>query len=170
MTDAYRILRSNSAIYIFCHWSKWADLSKNVEQVGFKIKNMIVMNKSNHGMGDLKGSYAPKHELLMYAVKGRHTLIGRRIPDIWDVPIQPSLKDKRPHPNTKMISWMEPAILHSSEPGQTVLDPFAGVGSTPLAAYKNNRGFIGIEISPEYHALGLKRLTEEGCVSIKNSI
>jgi len=67
LPEAYRTLKPNTAMYVFCHWSTWHQLLPAVNAAGFKCKNMIVLNKSNHGMGDLKGQYAPKHELLMFA-------------------------------------------------------------------------------------------------------
>ena len=72
LPEAFRVLKDGSALYVFCHWTKWSLLSDAVLFAGFHIKNMIILNKSNHGMGDLKGSYAPKYELLLFATKGRH--------------------------------------------------------------------------------------------------
>ena len=152
LSEAYRVLKDGSAIYIFCHWSKWSLLAYGVENAGFKIKNMIVLNKSNHGMGDLKGSYAPKHELLLFATKGRHILNfpEKRMNDVLDVPVKYS-GAKRLHPNEKPTSWLEPFILNSSRKMDVVFDPFAGSGSTGAACLKMNRVFILVELDETHY-------------------
>jgi site-specific DNA-methyltransferase (adenine-specific) len=149
LTDAYRILKDNSAMYIFIHWSKWGELKLAVEGAGFKVKNMIVMNKSNHGMGDLKGDYAPKHELVMFATKGRHILnrVDGRKKNVIDVPVKFS-GAKRLHPNEKPLSWAETFIQESSKERDIVLDPFMGSGFVGKASIKNSRRFIGIDNDP----------------------
>lgn len=162
LDEAFRVLKPNTAIYIFCHWSKWHLLFEKVSQVGFNIKNMIVLNKSNHGMGDLKGSYAPKHELLLFATKGRHRLLfpEKRLNDVWDVPVRFS-GAKRWHPNEKPISWLRPCIQNSSRENDIVLDPFAGSGSTGICCRNLNRRFILIDIDPNYCEAAQTRLTNE---------
>ncbi|MCL6559379.1 MAG: site-specific DNA-methyltransferase [Firmicutes bacterium] len=52
-----------------------------------------------------------------------------------------------------------PCILAGSKPGDLVLDPFLGSGTTGLVALQQKRNFIGIELNPEYCALAEKRLT-----------
>lgn len=161
LEDAYRVLKDGSAIYIFAHWSKWHLLSIYAEDVGFNVKNMIVLNKSNHGMGDLKGSYAPKHELLMFATKGRHDLRfpqGRET-DIWSVPVKFSGAVKL-HPNEKPISWIIPAIANSSDAGQTVFDPFMGSGTTGVVAVSMNRRFMGCEKDENYYQISTSRIDQ----------
>ena len=64
------------------------------------------------------------------------------------------------HPTTKPVSLMEYFIRNSSVKGQTVIDPFMGVGSTAVACKKNNRNFIGIEIEQKYFDIACKRIEE----------
>ena len=100
---------------------------------GFSIKGMIVIHKSRHGMGCTATSFAPKHELLMFATKGRHELCrpNGRQPDVWLMPVHAGNRD---HPAQKPLARHEPAIAGSSAPGDLVLDPFCGVGSALVAA------------------------------------
>lgn len=159
LSEAYRILKDGSAAYIFCHWTKWHILHAVTISVGFNVKNMIVCNKSNHGMGDLKGSFAPKHELLMMAVKGRHLLNfpeGRKT-DVWEVPVKFS-GAKRFHPNEKPLSWLIPCIENSSQPGDLVLDPFAGSSSTAMACRKLGRNYMMIESDIQFVEISNTRL------------
>ena len=160
LEDAYRVLKDGTAIYIFCHWQTYSYLVDWVEKY-FKVKNMIVLNKSNHGMGDLKGSYAPKHELLLFAVKGRHNFQEDlpRPKDVWDVPVKYS-GAKRYHPNEKPLSWFTNPIIYSSKEGDVVLDPFMGSGSTGVAALSYGRHFVGVELDKKYFDIAHQRLGE----------
>ena len=162
LEGAYRVLKPDSALYAFVHWTKWTEMVIAASNYGFQVKNMIVLNKSNHGMGDLKGSYAPKHELLMFAVKGRHVCRwpNGRQSDVWSVPVKFS-GGHRFHPNEKPLSWLEPAILNSSDEGAVVLDPFMGSGSTGVACAKMNRKFIGAEMDSSYAAIAKERIENQ---------
>ncbi len=122
---------------------------------------MIVINKSNHGMGDLDGQYAPKHKLLMFAVKGRHILnfADKRMNDVWDGPVKYS-GSVRYHPNEKPMSWIEPIVLNSSHPGDVILDPFCGSGTTGVVANKWDRKYYLIEADHDHVKTAKKRLEE----------
>lgn len=62
------------------------------------------------------------------------------------------------HPTQKPLGILRPLISYSVEPGGLVIDPFAGSGSTLLAAREMGRNAIGIEIDPEYCAAAAERL------------
>lgn len=164
LKDAHRVLKNNSAIYIFCHWSKWDILKPEVEKY-FQCKNMIVMHKSNHGMGDLSGSYAPKHELLLFATKGRHELLfpNGRDKDVWNVPVRFSGARRR-HSNEKPLSWLIPCIHNSTKKNDIILDPFAGSGSTGEAAAKCGRRYYLIDIDEDNYNTMTNRLGNMGPV------
>lgn len=162
LQESYQIMKDGSAIYICVHWETFGELKNQVIESGFKPKNMIVLNKSNHGMGDLKGQFAPKHELILFATKGRHILNfpEKRMNDVWDVPVK-FTGARRLHPNEKPLSWITPAILCSSKVDEVVLDPFMGSGSTGEAAIKTGRKFIGIDNDKNYFDVAKTRLTSK---------
>jgi len=62
------------------------------------------------------------------------------------------------HPTQKPLCVLTPLIQSSSLPGDLVLDPFCGSGSTLLAAREQRRRFIGIELDPRYYAIANERL------------
>lgn len=159
LAQAYRVAKSGGAIYVFCRWDKWDILKPAVQKAGFIVKNMIVINKSNHGMGDLMGQYAPKHELLLFASKGRHLLSfpsGRKS-DVWDLPVKFS-GARRLHPNEKPVSWFDRAIENSLPIGGVMLDPFCGSGASLESAKRHGRTFIGIDNDAEYVRIARERL------------
>ena len=65
------------------------------------------------------------------------------------------------HPAQKPVKLLEHIIKISSNEKDVILDPFMGVGSTGVAALKNNRKFIGIEIEKTYFVAAAKRIEGE---------
>ena len=68
--------------------------------------------------------------------------------------------DVREHPTQKPVGVMEWCIGHLPPCAQTILDPFAGSGTTGVACQKLGRSFIGIERDPEYFAIMCRRVEE----------
>lgn len=157
LAECSRILKDNTAIYVFCSWHH-IDFFKAEFEHHFKLKNLIVWNKNNHGSGDLKGAYAPKHELVLYGHKGRSIFREKRVPDVIDCAKIPSLK--LTHPTEKPTELLDIFIRNSSDEDALVLDGFAGTGSTGISAIRNKRNFIGIELDPEYVEIGNRRIAE----------
>jgi DNA modification methylase len=70
---------------------------------------------------------------------------------------QPSL-EKVDHPCPKPLAWMRWAVTRASRPGETILDPFMGSGTTLVACAKLGRRAIGIEIEPHYFDIACRRI------------
>lgn len=73
-------------------------------------------------------------------------------------PINKADKDKYKHPTIKPLELVKRHILHSTQPGDLVLDCFSGSGTTCLACKETGRNYIGIEINPEYYKINQNRL------------
>ena len=147
------ILKDNSAIYCFCSWHN-VDFFKQEFEKYFKLKNIIVWNKNNTSMGDLKGSYAPKHEFILFGHKGRRLIEGFRYPDVLDF----KRTNNKLHPTQKPIDLLEIFVKTSSKEGDTIFDGFMGSGSTGIACLKNNRNFIGVELDEKYFEIAKNRI------------
>lgn len=79
--------------------------------------------------------------------------------NVWDFPRVRYLMDEyENHPTQKPEALLKRIILASSNPGDIVLDPFAGSFTTGAVAIASGRKFIGIEINSEYIKMGLRRL------------
>lgn len=65
------------------------------------------------------------------------------------------------HPTEKPLKLIERLVLASSNEGDVVLDPFMGSGTTGVACRKNNRDFIGVELSEQYYQLARQRIYTE---------
>jgi len=157
LKECSRIMKDDTAIYCFCSWHH-IDLFKTEFEKHFKLKNIIVWNKNNHGSGDLKGSYAPKHEFILYGHKGRPLLKNKRISDVIDFPKISS--SKLFHPNEKPVGLIDLFIKANSLENDIVFDGFSGAGSVLLSAKQLNRSFIGFELDENYFNIANKRIGE----------
>ena len=155
VNECYRVMKEDTALYMFCSWHHIEVFKKAVEG-RFKLKNIIVWNKNNHGSGDLKGSYAPKHEFVLYAHKGRSLFREKRLPDVMDFPKIASVKLH--HPTEKNVDMLSVFIANNSDATQTILDPFMGSGTTGVACKNLNRSFIGIELDSTYFEIAKQRI------------
>jgi site-specific DNA-methyltransferase (adenine-specific) len=150
-------MKDDSHCYIFCDWEMYPQVKEIVDDY-FAIKNLLIWQKNNHGAGDLKGSYAPIYECIIYGVKGKKDLRGGRIPDV--IPADKVASAKMEHPTEKPVELLELLLSKSSDKGEVVFDPFAGVGTTLLAARKLGIGYIGTEIQSKFHETGQLKLKE----------
>lgn len=155
--ECHRVMAENSALYFFASWHN-IDYFKAAIERRFKLKNVIVWVKNNHGSGDLTGGYAPKHEFIFYAVKGRVLNRGKRIPDV--IEYDKISSSKMVHPTEKNPGMLEIFINQHTDAGMTVFDPFMGSGTTGLAAAATGRNFIGVELDPDYFAIAQKRIED----------
>lgn len=78
--------------------------------------------------------------------------------DVWTVPTRPFTGA---HFAVYPQALITPCVLAGSRPGDTVLDPFSGSGTTGIVAMLNGRNYIGTELNPEYAGLSEKRLNDE---------
>ena len=153
--ECFRILKDNTAVYFFCSWHN-VDIFKQTIEKKFKIKNILIWEKNNTSMGDLKGSYAPKYEMIIFAHKGRKLLNGFRYADV----IKANRTGNKLHPTEKPVDLLELFIKNSSDENETVFDGFMGSGSCGVACINTNRNFIGIELDKGYFDIAEKRINE----------
>lgn len=154
----YRILKNDSAIYMFCSWHHIEFFKQEFEKY-FTLKNILIWNKNNHGSGDLRGAYAPKYEMVLFGHKGRSVFQDKRIADVIDCSKVPS--SKLLHPTEKPVELLELFIKHNSKPKDIVFDGFIGAGSTALAALHTDRKFIGYELDYKYYEIACQRIDNE---------
>jgi DNA modification methylase len=88
-----------------------------------------------------------------------HKKAVRKFAYLWNGMIK-QRPERRYHPTQKPLSLMRWVIENYTEPGDTVLDPFAGSGTTGVAAVQLGRNFIGIEQRPDYFAIMERRIRD----------
>ena len=69
--------------------------------------------------------------------------------------------ERTAHPTQKPLGLLEYILKGLSKPGDTILDPFTGSGSTLVACHRLNRRGIGFELAPEYFGMAKERLERE---------
>jgi len=90
----------------------------------------------------------------------RHLAEGKFATNLWRIPsLKGASKEKCGHPSQKPLKLVERIILSSSDPGDLVLDPFLGSGTSAVAAQAHGRAWVGIEINPLYAELAKTRLS-----------
>jgi DNA modification methylase len=138
--------RVSSSVAWFCNWRMWPQ----VVEMGGNPTSMIVWAKDCHTGAPCP--LAPQQEIIGIFGELKPT---RFETNVWFEPIIPTW-EYRHHPNEKPLALM--ARLISLYPDGVLLDPFAGSGSTLVAAKKLGRHYLGFEISPEYYSIARKRI------------
>jgi len=159
INESYRILKDNSAMYMFCPSTTYSIFERHILEAGFVIKNLIVWVKNNHTAGDLYGAFGKKHEFIILANKGSAKYNGKRVTDVWEFNRVSGTKQE--HQNQKPLDLISQCIEKHSNVGDIVFDGFAGSGTTLVAARNLNRKYIGVEIDAEYYGVAERRLSKD---------
>ena len=149
----YLLSKNNTAHYVFCSYHK-IDIFKQAFEKYFEIKNILVWEKNNKSMGDLKHDFSPKVEFILFMQKGKRKINGKRDPNIFKF----AKTDNKLHPTQKPVDLMSYLIAKFTDENDLVLDPFMGSGTTGVACKKTNRDFIGIEIDENYYKIAKDRI------------
>jgi len=146
----YRALREDSHFYLFCDQETMFIARPIAEAAGFKFWKPLVWDKRKIGMGY---HFRARYEFILFFEKGKRGLNDLAIPDIIEFP-----RIHKGYPTEKPKEVSEVLVKQSSKPGELVVDPFMGSGSTGAAALLNGRGFMGNDIAGAALALADQRL------------
>jgi site-specific DNA-methyltransferase (adenine-specific) len=113
---------------------------------------VVVWHKSN-AMG-FERRFAPQWVPIVVAYRGNPPFWGK---DLFVCPIVPQAVD---HPTPKQPAITQWLVERATQPGQTVIDPFMGSGTTALSCAKLGRKFVGIEIDQKYFDAACRRIDE----------
>ena len=152
--ECHRIMKQNTAMYMFCSSYK-VDFFKQQLEKFFDIKNMIIWVKNNHTAGDLKCSYGRKYEIVFLVNKGKATFNGDRITDVWS--FDRVTGNEQVHQNQKPIDLIEQCIKKHSYENDLIFDGFVGSGTTAIASHRLQRNFIGSELDYGYFKVAEQR-------------
>jgi len=149
--EAYRVLKPNAFMVAFYSWTK-VDLFMDAwRSAGFRVAGHLVFRKQYES----KSSFLRyRHEQEYLLAKGRPALPQNPIADVIDMPYSGNAL----HPAQKPVQALLPLIETFSQPGDLVLDPFSGSGSTLVAARQLKRNYLGMELDAQHCAAAAKRL------------
>lgn len=173
---ARRVLKPNGAIWVIGSYHNIFRVGATLQDQGFWILNDVVWRKSNP-MPNFRGKRLTNaHETLIWASRdegAKYTFNyeavkalneGVQMRSDWVLPIctgHERLKNdagEKAHPTQKPESLLHRVLVGTTNPGDVVLDPFFGTGTTGAVAKKLGRNFVGIEREQEYADIAAKRI------------
>ncbi len=182
LSACQKVLKRDGTIWISGTQHNIFDIGFALQQLGFKILNMITWEKPNPAPNLSCRYFTHSTELLIWAgksEKSKHTFNydlmreengGKQMKSVWTF-TSPKNSEKTfgKHPTQKPIDLLNRIIKASTNEGDIVLDPFLGSGTTAVSCVLNNRKYIGIEKEKEYFELAKKRV-ENAEIKVKNGL
>jgi len=165
--ECFRVLKPGRQMYVF--WSqKYLPLFFKLRNP-FTLKKILVWHRPNLVRKFTSRTWVYTYDFIFYLSKGEHvkvfnaSFLKRENVDVIQCALpQSNFKglDRRVHPTQKPVELIKLFIKISSNPGEVVMDPFAGSGTTGVAARLMNRRFILIEKDSKWKDVILARLNE----------
>lgn len=147
----YRVLKQDSFCVSFYGWPQATRFQTAFRTAGFRIVGHFVFPKRYTSTTKF---IRYQHESAYLLAKGNPKPPAETIGDVIDW----TYSGNKLHPTQKPVSVLMPLIQTFSRSGDLVLDPFAGSGSTLVAAKAMGRRYLGIELDTKYHAAAQSRL------------
>ncbi|MCW5631871.1 MAG: DNA methylase [Rubrivivax sp.] len=147
----HRVLQPDGFAVSFYGWPHADKFLQAYRSAGFRVVGHLMFPK-RYTSASKYLSY--RHECAYLLAKGQPEYPKSPIPDV----IQWSYTGNKLHPTQKPLGILTPLIETFCAPGGLVLDPFAGSGSTLVAARDAGRRFVGIELDADYYATAQQRL------------
>ena len=158
---SYAALREGGTAIIWYDLWKITHVDDALRAAGFGIIRLVLWEKTNPVPLNSKTNYLSNpREVAVLGVKGsRPTFHSKYDSGIYEAPI-PRHGGKRIHPTQKPVDLFAKLIEKHSNPGDLVVDPFLGSGTTAVAAIKSGRSFSGCDISSAYVDAAQERMNE----------
>ncbi|GAA0426994.1 site-specific DNA-methyltransferase [Pseudomonas veronii subsp. inensis] len=131
LTEAFRVLKSGAPVCLFSDWRQLPLTTDALQAAGFTWRGIAVWDKTE-GVRPQLGRFRAQAEYIVWGSKGAMPL-NRRAPALPGVVREPVRRKDKFHITGKPVALMQ-AIVKICEPGGLILDPFAGSGSTLVAA------------------------------------
>jgi len=176
LTECRRLLRKDGTLWVIGSYHNIFRIGAILQDLGFWVLNDVIWRKANP-MPNFRGRrFTNAHETLIWAARGQdsrykfnYQAMKALNDDIqmrsdWFIPLctgQERLRNQhglKLHPTQKPEALMHRVLLSSTSPGDIVLDPFAGTGTTASVAKRLHRHFIGIERHPAYAEAAIGRV------------
>lgn len=154
--ELYRVLKPDSHCYIMTNDRNLQNFMNVFTNIGFNFCKLLIWDKQNKITNQY---YMNQVEYILFMYKGRNKQINNcGTSNLISVN---NVKNKtHNHPTEKPVELMEILIKNSTNEGDLVLDPFVGVGSTPVACQNLKRNFMGCELDKVYFDTTMERLNE----------
>ena len=176
LAAARRLLKPDGAIWVIGSYHNIYRVGANLQDAGFWILNDVVWRKSNP-MPNFRGKRLTNaHETMIWAAKSDQSKYifnyeamkalndGTQMRSDWVIPLCTgserlrTASGEKAHPTQKPEALLHRVLVASTQPGDVVLDPFFGTGTTGAVAKRLGRNYIGIERDPGYRAAAEARI------------
>ncbi|MDR2943158.1 MAG: site-specific DNA-methyltransferase [Treponema sp.] len=163
---SFDILKDGGALIVFNDFKKASDIINICYNAGFEYKDVIIWEKTNPMPRNRDRRYVPSLELMIWFVKiQKEKWTFNRQGNTYQSPVMRYASEsggafKRYHPTQKPVKLIEEIIKIHSNPGELVLDPFMGSGTTAISAINTGRKYIGFELEKGYYDILTKRISE----------
>lgn len=166
--DALRVTKEEGALISFCNWETAETWRVAIDAAGWDIKSQVIWDRMNHGTGDLKAAFGPRHDVIWFAVKGKFQFPWKRPASV--LPFERIGGEQLVHPNQKPKALMEYLCRVVCPTGGIVLDPFTGSGATGEGALAAGCSFLGFEIDDGIAELARRRIAASDPVGVQGSL
>ena len=156
-----RILKPTGNIFIFTTYNLLGTWHNLLDPV-FDTFQIMVWHKTNPPPKLRRAGFLNSCELICCMWNKGHTWnfsTQKEMHNFFESPVCMG-KERYPHPTQKSLRLLKHILNIASNPGDLVLDPFMGAGSTAVACKQLKRNVIGMEISPTYFAMAKERMGE----------
>lgn len=173
LRECQRVLTPNGTIWVSGTSHIIYTVGSAMQGLGYRILNDIAWFKVNPPPNLSCRYFTHSTETIIWAAKNKnsrhyfnYSLMkrlnnGKQMLSMWSIkPPGPLEKIYGKHPTQKPIELLDRIVLASTRPGDIVLDPFSGSGTTGVAACKEGRRYIGIELEQPYISVSIKRLKD----------
>ncbi|MED3648791.1 site-specific DNA-methyltransferase [Halalkalibacterium halodurans] len=163
--ESVRVLKKGGAMIVFMAIIKVESLIKIAERHGLYYKTTGIWHKLNPMPRNMNLHFVNSTEAWIYFTYKKKTGTfnndGKVLHDFIETGVAANGERKfGKHPTQKPVQLMEFFVKVLTNDGETVLDPFMGSGSAGVAAKRNNRNFIGVEINEDYFQIATRRIQE----------
>lgn len=148
---ARELLNDGGSLFSFIDWRQWPNLVGALESCNLRVNQMVVWDKGSFGMGN---GFRSQHELIVHASKGTPTVVDHGVGNVIRCP----RADDAHHPSPKPPELLGALLRVATAPGDAVLDPFMGAGSTIVAARTLGRLATGVESVEDHCRTAVARL------------
>ncbi len=166
LREARRVAKDGAVLCVFSDWRQLPAMSDAIQQSGWRWMGIAPWDKTG-ACRPYIGRFSSQAEFVLWGGNGglrRDRQICAEtttLPGVFRYRVEPP--GKKLHITGKPLSLMH-EILGVVEVGGTVLDPFAGSGTTLLAAHNRALRFVGVESTEHYHGVARQRLVEAGAL------
>jgi site-specific DNA-methyltransferase (adenine-specific)/modification methylase len=173
ISESHRVLKDSGAIYVCASHHNLGQVLMSLNNCGFAVKNILTWEKPNAMPNMTRRTYTHSTEFIVWAVKGKGWTFNyealkalnpetqlngspKMMRDVWRFPVVQGAERLRGengralHPTQKPEALVERCVAASSNPGEVVIDPFSGSGTTAVICARMARDFIGFELEDIY--------------------